>query len=154
MPLSEDVNLEKLAAITHGFVGADLEYLCKEAAMKCLRRLLPEINLADEKIPVETLEKLVVNDEDYRFALREVTPAGMREVYIEKPDIKWDQIGGLENVKLELQEAVEWPMKYPIFYSNLDIEHHVEYCFMDQVEPARHFWQKQWQQKAKLISYQ
>ena len=99
MPLSDDVNLEKLAAITHGFVGADLEYLCKESAMKCLRRLLPEINLADEKIPVETLEKLVVNDEDYRFALREVTPAGMREVYIEKPDIKWDQIGGLENVK-------------------------------------------------------
>jgi transitional endoplasmic reticulum ATPase len=119
MPLSEDVNLEKLAAITHGFVGADLEYLCKEAAMKCLRRLLPEINLADEKIPAETLEKLVVNDEDYRFALREVTPAGMREVYIEKPDIMWDQIGGLENVKLELQEAVEWPMKYPAFYSKL-----------------------------------
>lgn len=119
MPLNEDVNLEKLAAITHGFVGADLEYLCKEAAMKCLRRLLPEINLADEKIPVETLEKLVVNDEDYRFALREVTPAGMREVYIEKPDIRWDQIGGLENVKLELQEAVEWPMKYPLFYSKL-----------------------------------
>jgi transitional endoplasmic reticulum ATPase len=119
MPLSDDINLEKLAAITHGFVGADLEYLCKEAAMKCLRRLLPEINLADEKIPAETLEKLVVNDEDYRFALREVTPAGMREVYIEKPDIKWDQIGGLENVKLELQEAVEWPMKYPIFYSKL-----------------------------------
>ena len=119
MPLSDDINLEKLAAITHGFVGADLEYLCKEAAMKCLRRLLPEINLADEKIPAETLEKLVVNDEDYRFALREVTPAGMREVYIEKPDIKWDQIGGLENVKLELQEAVEWPMKYPLFYSKL-----------------------------------
>ncbi len=119
MPLSEDVNLEKMSAITHGFVGADLEYLCKEAAMKCLRRLLPEINLADEKIPAETLEKLVVNDEDYRFALREVTPAGMREVYIEKPDIRWDQIGGLENVKLELQEAVEWPMKYPIFYSKL-----------------------------------
>lgn len=119
MPLSDDVNLEKMAAISHGFVGADLEYLCKEAAMKCLRRLLPEINLADEKIPAETLEKLVVNDEDYRLALREVTPAGMREVFIEKPDVKWDQIGGLENVKLELQEAVEWPMKYPIFYSNL-----------------------------------
>jgi transitional endoplasmic reticulum ATPase len=119
MPLSDDVNLEKMAAISHGFVGADLEYLCKEAAMKCLRRLLPEINLADEKIPAETLEKLVVNDEDYRLALREVTPAGMREVFIEKPDVRWDQIGGLENVKLELQEAVEWPMKYPIFYSNL-----------------------------------
>src|SRR5881296_3191899 len=119
MPLSEDVNLEKISAISHGYVGADLEYLCKEAAMKCLRRLLPEINLADEKIPPETLSKLIVNGEDYQFALREVTPAGMREVYIEKPDIKWDEIGGLENVKHELQEAVEWPMKYPILYSKL-----------------------------------
>ncbi|TLX68169.1 MAG: CDC48 family AAA ATPase [Thaumarchaeota archaeon] len=119
MPLTEDVNLEKLAAISHGYVGADLEYLCKEAAMKCLRRLLPEINLADEKIPTETLEKLVVNAEDYQFALREVTPAGMREVYLETPDIKWDEVGGLENVKHELQEAVEWPMKYPELYSKL-----------------------------------
>src|SRR5438309_2531094 len=119
MPLTEDVNLEKLAAISHGYVGADLEYLCKEAAMKCLRRLLPEINLADEKIPTETLEKLIVNAEDYQFALREVTPAGMREVYLETPDIKWDEVGGLENVKHELQEAVEWPMKYPELYSKL-----------------------------------
>ena len=119
MPLAEDVNLEKISAISHGYVGADLEYLCKEAAMKCLRRLLPEINLADEKIPPETLSKLIVNGEDYQFALREVTPAGMREVFIEKPDIKWDEIGGLENVKRELQEAVEWPMKYPILYSKL-----------------------------------
>src|SRR5438876_574620 len=105
MPLAEDVNLEKIASISHGYVGADLEYLCKEATMKCLRRLLPEINLADEKIPAETLDKLVVNEEDYQFAFREVTPAGMREVYIEKPDIKWGEIGGLENVKRELQEA-------------------------------------------------
>jgi len=119
MPLTEDVNLEKISAISHGYVGADLEYLCKEAAMKCLRRLLPEINLADEKIPTETLEKLIVNGEDYQFAFREVTPAGMREVYIEKPDIKWDEVGGLENVKRELQEAVEWPMKYPALYSKL-----------------------------------
>jgi transitional endoplasmic reticulum ATPase len=119
MPLTEDVNLEKIAATSHGYVGADLEYLCKEAAMKCLRRLLPEINLADEKIPTETLDKLIVNGEDYQFAFLEVTPAGMREVYIEKPDIKWDQIGGLEIVKRELQEAVEWPMKYPVLYSQL-----------------------------------
>ncbi len=119
MPLTEGVNLEKLAAISHGYVGADLEYLCKEAAMKCLRRLLPEINLADERIPTETLEKLVVNEEDFQFALREVTPAGMREVFIEKPEIKWTDIGGLENVKRELQEAVEWPMKYPLLYSIL-----------------------------------
>src|SRR5437899_3399400 len=119
MPLTEDVNLEKLAAISHGYVGADLEYLCKEAAMKCLRRLLPEINLADEKIPTETLEKLIVNAEDYQYAYREVTPAGMREVYIERPDVKWDEVGGLEDVKRELQEAVEWPMKYPELYSKL-----------------------------------
>ncbi|MGI0046196.1 MAG: CDC48 family AAA ATPase [Nitrosotalea sp.] len=119
MPLAEDVNLEKLAAVSHGYVGADLEYLCKEAAMKCLRRLLPEINLSDEKIPTETLDKLIVNDEDYQFAFREVTPAGMREVYVEKPEVRWDQIGGLDNVKFELQEAVEWPMKYPVLYSKL-----------------------------------
>ncbi|MEX2349016.1 MAG: CDC48 family AAA ATPase, partial [Nitrosopumilaceae archaeon] len=119
MPLTEDVNLEKIAAISHGYVGADLEYLCKEAAMKCLRRLLPEINLADEKIPTETLDKLIVNGEDYQFALREVTPAGMREVYIESPDVSWDEVGGLQNVKRELQEAVEWPMKYPTLYANM-----------------------------------
>src|SRR5207248_3228920 len=119
MPLAEDVNLEKIAGISHGYVGADLEYLCKEAAMKCLRRLLPEINLADEKIPTETLEKLIVNAEDYQYAYREVTPAGMREVYIERPDVKWDEVGGLESVKRELQEAVEWPMKYPELYSKL-----------------------------------
>ncbi|MGH9999252.1 MAG: CDC48 family AAA ATPase, partial [Nitrosopumilaceae archaeon] len=119
MPLTEDVNLEKIAAISHGYVGADLEYLCKEAAMKCLRRLLPEINLADEKIPVETLDKLIVNAEDYQYALREITPAGMREVYIESPDVSWDEIGGLQNVKRDLQEAVEWPMKYPVLYANM-----------------------------------
>ncbi len=119
MPLTEDVNLEKIAAVSHGYVGADLEYLCKEAAMKCLRRLLPEINLADEKIPMVTLDKLIVNAEDYQNALREVTPAGMREVYIESPDVSWDEVGGLQNVKRELQEAVEWPMKYPTLYASM-----------------------------------
>ncbi len=119
MPLSDDVNLEKIAAISHGYVGADLEYLCKEAAMKCLRRLLPELNLEDEKLPPETLDKLIVNGEDYQHAFREITPSGMREVFIENPDVKWDEVGGLENVKRELQEAVEWPMKYPTLYSKL-----------------------------------
>jgi len=119
MPLSDDVNLEKIASISHGYVGADLEYLCKEAAMKCLRRLLPELNLEDEKLPPETLDKLIVNGEDYQHALREITPSGMREVFIENPDVKWDEVGGLENVKRELQEAVEWPMKYPTLYSKL-----------------------------------
>ncbi len=119
MPLADDVNIDKVASVSHGYVGADLEYLCKEAAMKCLRRLLPELNLEDEKIPPETLDKLIVNGEDFQKALVEVTPSGMREVFIENPDIKWDQVGGLAEVKRELQEAVEWPMKYPVLYDKL-----------------------------------
>lgn len=119
MPLSEEVDLDKVAGISHGYVGADLEYLCKEAAMKCLRRLLPELNLEDEKIPPETLDKLIVNAEDFQKALIEVTPSGMREVFIENPDVKWEEVGGLEEVKKELQEAVEWPMKYPMLYDDL-----------------------------------
>ncbi len=119
MPLSDDVNSDKIAAISHGYVGADLEYLCKEAAMKCLRRLLPELNMEDEKLPPETLDKLVVNGDDFQNAIREVTPSGMREVFIENPDVSWDEVGGLESVKRELQEAVEWPMKYPTLYSKL-----------------------------------
>ncbi|QLH03734.1 AAA family ATPase [Nitrosopumilus cobalaminigenes] len=119
MPLSEDVNMEKISAVSHGYVGADLEYLCKEAAMKCLRRLLPVLNLEEEKLPPETLDKLIVNHEDFQKALIEVTPSGMREVFIENPDVKWDDVGGLEDVKRELQEAVEWPMKYPGLYDKL-----------------------------------
>jgi len=119
MPLSDEVNMDKVAAISHGYVGADLEYLCKEAAMKCLRRLLPELNLEDEKIPPETLDKLVVNSDDFQKAIIEVTPSGMREVFIENPDVKWEDVGGLEDVKKELQEAVEWPMKYPGLYDKL-----------------------------------
>ena len=119
MPLSDDVNIDKISAISHGYVGADLEYLCKEAAMKCLRRLLPILNLEEEKIPPETLDKLIVNHEDFTKALIEVTPSGMREVFIENPDVKWDEVGGLEEVKRELQEAVEWPMKYPGLYDKL-----------------------------------
>jgi transitional endoplasmic reticulum ATPase len=113
------VNIDKIAAVSHGYVGADLEYLCKEAAMKCLRRLLPELNMEDEKLPPETLDKLVVNNDDFQRALIEVTPSGMREVFIENPDVKWDDIGGLKEVKQQLQEAVEWPMKYPALYDKL-----------------------------------
>ncbi len=119
MPLSDDVDRIKIAAVTHGYVGADLEYLCKEAAMKCLRRLLPEITLDDEKMPPETLDKLIVIGSDFQKALKEVTPSGMREVFIENPDVKWDEVGGLDDVKRELQEAVEWPMKYPGLYEKL-----------------------------------
>ena len=119
MPLADDVDIKRIAGVSHGYVGADLEYLCKEAAMKCLRRLLPEINLDDEKIPPETLDKLIVNGEDYKKALIEVTPSGMREVYIENPDVQWNEVGGLNDTKQELQEAVEWPMKYPGLYEKL-----------------------------------
>ena len=119
MPLADDVDIDKISSVSHGYVGADLEYLCKEAAMKCLRRLLPVLNLEEDKIPPETLEKLIVNHDDFQKALIEVTPSGMREVFIENPDVKWDQVGGLDEVKRELQEAVEWPMKYPGLYDKL-----------------------------------
>ena len=119
MPLESDVNQEKIASVSHGFVGADLEYLCKEAAMKCLRRLLPELNLEDEKIPPETLEKLIISMSDFENALKEVMPSAMREVYLESPDVEWNDIGGLDDVKRELQEAVEWPLRYPDLYTKL-----------------------------------
>jgi transitional endoplasmic reticulum ATPase len=116
MPLLQDVDLERLASVSHGFVGADLEYLCKEAAMKTLRRMLPELNLEEERLSPETLDKLIVTGDDFEKALKDITPSAMREVYLETPDVKWTDIGGLENVKRELQEAVEWPLKFSDLY--------------------------------------
>jgi transitional endoplasmic reticulum ATPase len=117
MPLEADVDQKRIAAVTHGFVGADLEYLCKEAAMKCLRRVLPELNLEEEKLAPETLDKLIVTQNDFEQAIKDVMPSAMREVFLESPDVKWEDIGGLEGVKRELQEAVEWPLKYPDLYA-------------------------------------
>src|ERR671923_373930 len=119
MPLDTDVDQDKIAGVTHGFVGADLEYLCKEAAMKCLRRLLPELNLEEQKLSPEVLNKLIVTMSDFENAVKEVMPSAMREVYLESPDIPWTAIGGLEEVKRELQEAVEWPLRYPDLYAKL-----------------------------------
>ncbi|MEM3160784.1 MAG: CDC48 family AAA ATPase [Nitrososphaera sp.] len=119
MPLESGIDLTKISSVTHGFVGADLEYLCKEAAMRCLRRLLPEINLHEEKVPPESLEKLVVTQADFDQAIMDVMPSAMREVFLESPDIKWHDIGGLDDVKRQLQEAVEWPLKYPDLFSKL-----------------------------------
>ena len=116
MPLLQDVDLERLASVSHGFVGADLEYLCKEAAMKTLRRMLPQLNLEEERLSPETLDKLIVTGGDFENALKEIVPSAMREVYLETPDVKWSEIGGLENVKRELQEAVEWPLKFSDLY--------------------------------------
>jgi transitional endoplasmic reticulum ATPase len=116
MPLTPDVDLEKLAAVTHGFVGADAEYLCKEAAMKTLRRMLPELKLEEERLSPEILDKLIVTMQDFEGALKDVMPSAMREVYLETPDVKWADLGGLEGVKRELQEAVEWPLKFSDLY--------------------------------------
>jgi transitional endoplasmic reticulum ATPase len=112
MPLDEKVDLDEIADTTHGFVGADLEMLCKEAAMRVLRRVLPDIK-ADEEIPKETLKKMIIQKSDFKEALKEIQPSALREVMVQVPDIKWDDIGGLENAKQELREAVEWPLKYP-----------------------------------------
>ena len=113
MPIAEDVDLNKLANTTHGFVGADLESLCKEAAMRVVRRILPEIKNDDEEIPEEVLKKIIVTKDDFKSALKEIQPSALREVLVQVPNVKWDDIGGLDDAKQELKEAVEWPLKYP-----------------------------------------
>jgi transitional endoplasmic reticulum ATPase len=121
MPLAEDVDLKKLSEMTHGYTGADLAALCRETAMKALRRYLPQINLEEERIPPSVLEQMEVKMEDFINAYKEVTPTAMREVYIEVPTVHWDDIGGLEEVKEELKEAVEWPLKNPEVFKRLGI---------------------------------
>jgi transitional endoplasmic reticulum ATPase len=121
MPLTGDVNLTSIAKITHGFVGADLEAVCREAAMRSLRSVLPEINLEESKIPIETLSKIKITGKDFEEALKEVQPSALREVYVERPSIRWTDIGGLETVKDELKEAIEWPMKHADLFSEADI---------------------------------
>ena len=121
MPLSEDVELKQTKDITHGYTGADLEALCREAAMKALRRYLPQIDLEDKRIPHEVLDKMEVTNQDIVDAFREVTPTAMREVYIEAPNVPWDDVGGLEGVKQSLKEAVEWPLKNPEMFKRLGI---------------------------------
>ncbi|WP_292887803.1 CDC48 family AAA ATPase [Methanobrevibacter sp. UBA212] len=120
MPLADDVDLEKIANTTHGCVGADLESLCKEAAMRVVRRILPEIQ-NDEEIPKEVMEKIVVTGDDFKNAQKEIQPSALREVLVQIPDIKWDDVGGLEDVKQELKEAVEWPLKHPETFQRLGI---------------------------------
>jgi transitional endoplasmic reticulum ATPase len=120
MPLAKDVNLQKLADISHGFVGADLQSLSKEAAMRALRRILPEIDLASESIPADTLKKIIVTMQDFTDVIKEMEPSAMREVFVEVPDVKWEDIGGLLSIKQELQEAVEWPLKYQGVFAYAD----------------------------------
>ena len=110
MPLADDVDVGRLAATTHGFVGADLQALCREAAMTRLRAVMPEIDLAAEALPYEVLLALKVTMDDFLDAKNEIEPSAIREVVVEVPDVKWDQVGGLAAVKRELREAVEWPL--------------------------------------------
>ncbi|MFA5071615.1 MAG: CDC48 family AAA ATPase [Candidatus Pacearchaeota archaeon] len=123
MPMDKKVNLDELAGITHGFVGADLESLTKEAAISVLRRLLPQMNLdKEEKIPQEILEKLIVSHDDFTNALKTVRPSAMREVLVETPNVEWGSVGGLDSVKQELREAVEWPMEHADSFERLGIK--------------------------------
>jgi transitional endoplasmic reticulum ATPase len=122
MPLAEDVDLKEIAGITHGFVGADLASLAKEAAMIVLRKVLPELQLEkDEAIPKETLEKLRISQKDFLEALKVVRPSAMREVLVEVPNVKWTDVGGLDDVKQELKEAVEWPLKNPEVFTRMGV---------------------------------
>ena len=121
VPLAEDVDLEKLAEITHGYTGADLAAIVKEAALHALRRYLPEIDLESETIPAEILEKMEVRMEDFLAAFREIVPSGLREIYVEVPEVHWNDVGGLHDIKQELKMAVEWPLKYPDAFKRLGI---------------------------------
>lgn len=121
MPLESDVKLEEIARVTHGFVGADLQALVKEAAIRAVRRVLPEINMEQAKIPAKTLNKIKVRMDDFEEALKDVGPSAMREVFVQVPNVKWDDIGGLTNIKEELTEAVEWPLKYSKLFQKGDV---------------------------------
>jgi transitional endoplasmic reticulum ATPase len=122
MPLAQDVAMAHLAEITHGFVGADLEALCREAAMICLRGIMPDIDFALAQIPYEQLAKLEVKMDDFLAALREVEPSAIREVFVEVPNVRWQDVGGLEEIKAHLIEAVQWPLKYPHLFEEAGIK--------------------------------
>ena len=122
MPIDEKVDLKQISKTTHGFVGADLEVLSKEAAMRSLRRILPEIDLDEEKISSEILQKIQITSDDFRDALKEVRPSALREVQVQIPNVSWDDVGGLDALKEELKEAVEWPIKYKDAYDYVDVE--------------------------------
>ncbi|KEQ57331.1 ATP-dependent 26S proteasome regulatory subunit Posttranslational modification protein [Marine Group I thaumarchaeote SCGC AAA799-N04] len=122
MPIDEKVDLKQISKTTHGFVGADLEVLSKEAAMRSLRRILPEIDLDEDKISSEILQKIEISSEDFRDALKEVRPSALREVQVQIPNVSWDDVGGLDELKEELREAVEWPIKHKEAFDYVDVE--------------------------------
>lgn len=121
MPLSADVDVQEIANITHGYTGADLSLLTKEAALKALRRVMPVINIAEETLPSEVLDKMIVNRDDFFNGMHEIQPSALREVYVERPVIRWDDIGGMEETKRQIQEAVELPLKKPEVFEKMGI---------------------------------
>lgn len=123
MPLAKDVNIDRLSEITYGYVGADISTLCKEAAMHVLRKVLAEVGEIKDDQPLsdELLKKLIVSQDDFEYAMKTVEPSAMREVMIEKPNVKWADIGGLKEVKEQLSEAIEWPLKNPESFKRLGI---------------------------------
>ncbi|MDH3610718.1 MAG: CDC48 family AAA ATPase [Nitrosopumilus sp.] len=122
MPIDDTVDLKQISKTTHGFVGADLEVLSKEAAMRSLRRILPEIDLDEDKISTEILQKIKITSEDFLDALKEVRPSALREVQVQIPNVSWDDVGGLAELKEELREAIEWPIKYKEAFDFVDVE--------------------------------
>ena len=121
MPLADGVDMEQYAESTHGFVGADLESLSKEAAMNALRRLRPRLDLEQDEIDADVLESMQVTETDFKEALKGITPSALREVFVEVPDVTWDQVGGLAGTKDRLQEAIQWPLDYPSVFEQLDM---------------------------------
>ena len=122
MPLAEGIDIEQYAENTHGFVGADIEQLAKEAAMNALRRIRPEINLEQDEIDAETLERLEVTRQDFKAALKGIEPSALREVFVEVPDVTWDQVGGLGDTKENLRETIQWPLEYPEVFEQMDMQ--------------------------------
>ena len=124
MPIDEKVDLKQISKITHGFVGADLEVLAKEAAMRSLRRIIDDekIDLGEDKISSEILQKIEITSEDFRDALKEVRPSALREVQVQIPNVSWDDVGGLDELKEELREAVEWPIKHKEAFDYVDVQ--------------------------------
>jgi transitional endoplasmic reticulum ATPase len=122
MPLHEEIDLDRYAENTHGFVGADLEQLSKEAAMNALRRIRPELDLEEDEIDAETLERLEVVEDDFKQALKGIEPSALREVFVEVPDVTWDRVGGLDETKERLREAIQWPLEYPEVFEQMDMQ--------------------------------
>ncbi|OUJ18077.1 ATPase of the AAA+ class CDC48 family [Methanonatronarchaeum thermophilum] len=121
MPLEDSIELDEYAGLTHGYVGADIEALCKEAAMKALRRFLPDIDFENDRIPEEVLNNLIVNNKDFRDAMKEIEPSALREVLLEVPKVDYDDVGGLEDVMQEIKESIEWPLKRPDAFERMGV---------------------------------